>query len=169
MLSKTSTAARPPKRGRRRGAGTGPCGAGMPIACESAEVTKSIREYTSTATSADTGRRRRPARSRARPSPPRVRVPSNARTLLVRRDPPAPKAKRAPRVRKRAAPGESTAKRAEAFRAALAAEPDMTRADLARRLGVSRAWVTRVLGARTSHAGPGTTRSIVGADLACPP
>jgi DNA-binding transcriptional regulator LsrR (DeoR family) len=39
--------------------------------------------------------------------------------------------------------------RAEAFRATLAAEPGMTRADLARRLGVSRAWVTRVL----SHAG----------------
>lgn len=37
-------------------------------------------------------------------------------------------------------------KRAEEFRAALAAEPKMTRADLARRLGVSRAWVTRVLG-----------------------
>lgn len=75
-----------------------------------------------------------------------LRVPSNARTFLVRRDPPAPKAKRAPRARKRGPPGETMRNRAEAFRATLAAEPGMTRADLARRLGVSRAWVTRVLG-----------------------
>lgn len=75
-----------------------------------------------------------------------LRVPSNARTFLVRRNPPAPKVKRAPRARNRGAPGASMAKRAETFRAALAAEPEMTRADLARRLGVSRAWVTRVLG-----------------------
>jgi DNA invertase Pin-like site-specific DNA recombinase len=73
-------------------------------------------------------------------------VPSSTRTFIVRRDPPPPKPKRAPRARKRGPPGESMSKRAEAFRAALAAEPGMTRADLARRLGVSRAWVTRVLG-----------------------
>lgn len=37
------------------------------------------------------------------------------------------------------------ASRREEFQAILDAEPGMTRADLARRLGCSRAWVTRVL------------------------
>jgi hypothetical protein len=38
--------------------------------------------------------------------------------------------------------------RAAEYRAIMAAEPQLTRAALARRLGVSRAWVTRVLGSR---------------------
>ncbi len=37
-------------------------------------------------------------------------------------------------------------KRARRFQAMLDAEPGITRADLARRLGFSRAWVTKVLG-----------------------
>jgi hypothetical protein len=37
------------------------------------------------------------------------------------------------------------AERAEEYRAIMAAEPSLTRAALARRLGVSRAWISRVL------------------------
>jgi DNA-binding MarR family transcriptional regulator len=37
------------------------------------------------------------------------------------------------------------AERRERFRAMLDGEPELTRADLARRLGCSRAWVTMVL------------------------
>jgi hypothetical protein len=41
---------------------------------------------------------------------------------------------------------ETMAARAIEYRALMEAEPGMSRADLACRLGVSRAWVTRVLG-----------------------
>jgi hypothetical protein len=40
----------------------------------------------------------------------------------------------------------TTAERASQYRAALAGDPALTRAELARRCGVSRAWVSRVLG-----------------------
>jgi transcriptional regulator with XRE-family HTH domain len=40
----------------------------------------------------------------------------------------------------------AAAQRADEYRLALLSEPGLTRAALARRLGVSRAWVTRVVG-----------------------